>query len=199
MKKLLIAICCTIVIIAAQLIWQDQSRDYYCFSDGKCFTIWKRVGTRNCYLIPGRYHGVVAPKDGYVVKTDMSKYLGVISDKKRPDKIIVEGDSSCALIQTKPGRIVFYNDEGGNKEFDSLYAHDGSHYNHDVEYYSVDLFEMYATSNVKGYKAVTGISTWTLLSIVVFYTSILLLFVLLLVLIVRLMVLRWKKRSTPAQ
>ena len=186
MKKLLIAICCTIVIIAAQLIWQDQSRDYYRFSDGKCFTIWKRVGTHNCYLIPGRYRSVFAPKDDYVVKTDMSKYLGVISDKKRPGKIIVEGDSSCCLIQTKLGMIVFYNDEGDNKEFDSLYAYDGSHYNPDIEYYSIDLFEMYARTNVKGQAIATGISTYTLLSIVLFYASVILLFVLIVILIFRL-------------
>ena len=147
MKKLLIAIGCILAVMAALLIWQDQSRDYYCFSDGMCFTIWGH-DARGCYLIPGKYRGVFAPKNDYILKTDKQNGLGVIRDKKRPDKIIVEGDSSCQLVQTQPCLIVFYNDEGGSRQFDSLYTHDSGHYNNDLEYYSLDVEEMTVETNV---------------------------------------------------
>ncbi len=184
MKKLLIITCCVFVFVVANSIWKDQSRDYYCFSDGKCFTVWRHGS--GCYLIPGKYHGIFAPKDDYILKTDFSKELGVVKDKKRRDKIIVEGDSSCCFVQKRPGVIVFYNDESGNKEFDSLYTHDNGHYNNDLEYYNVDIQEMYARTNVKGYKAPTGITYYTLLSMVIYFGSILLLFVLIVILIFKL-------------
>jgi len=147
MKKLLIAIGCIIALMVALLIWQDQSRDYYCFSDGKCFTLWKH-NARGCYFIPGKYRGVFVPKDNYILKTDLSRGLGVINDKRQPNKIIVEGDRSCLLVQKHAGMLIFYNDEGDNIAFDSLYTHDAGHYNNDLEYYSVDVKEMTVETNV---------------------------------------------------
>ena len=186
MKKLLIAIGCIVALMVGLLIWQDQSRDYYCFAGGNCFTIWAHGS--ECYLIPGKYCGIVAPKDDYVLKKDWSRGLGVINDKKHPEEIIVEGDSSCSLVQTKPGIIVFYNDEGGNKEFDFLYTHDKGSYNSDLEYYNVDIEDMYARTNVNhGAGIMTRTKDWGLWLFILFIVCGILLFPLTVVLVFRLM------------
>jgi hypothetical protein len=192
MKKLLITICSIVVLMVILLIWQDQSRDYYCFSDGKCFTIWTH-DTYGCYLIPGKYRGVFAPRDNYLLKTDKSRGLGVISDRKHPDKIIVQSDSSCHIVQKQPGVIVFYNEEEKkkDKEFDSLYTHpngDYRSYNDDLEYYNVDVQELTAETNVNhGVGVVSHVMPWGLWPFIVFIVCGISLFPLVVVLVFRLM------------
>ena len=187
--RLLIKICCVIVLIVAPFIWWDQgSKHVYYFSDGKCFTIWKRVGGK-CYFIPRKYHGITAPNDEYILTTTESS-LGIIDDRKSPDKIIVE-DSSCHLVQEKSDVIVFYNDDGGsNKQFYSLYTHPDGHYrtyNADLEFYTIDISEMSVETNIKKLGVNFDTSTFSTWSIVLSIIYVIVLFASIVVVVFELM------------
>jgi len=82
-------------------IWSNQSRSFYCLSENRCVTVWKRTDGY-CYIIPGKYYGIFEPKDNYV-KTDNLEWLAVV-------------------IWTKDGRLCVDVD---NAKFVSQYSNEG--------------------------------------------------------------------------
>lgn len=57
LKMILKLIAVILFFIAAFLVWFDLSRAFYCLSDDKCVTVWKRLGNK-CYVVPGKYYGI---------------------------------------------------------------------------------------------------------------------------------------------
>jgi hypothetical protein len=46
-------------------------------------TIWQRIGN-NCYIIPGKYYGIVPPSSNYIKTVNYRNYIGILwntSDK----------------------------------------------------------------------------------------------------------------------
>jgi len=67
LHKVMIIMDITMFFVTLDLIRGDIARSFYCISEDKCITLWKRNGY--CYIIPGKYYGIFSPKDNYV-KTD---------------------------------------------------------------------------------------------------------------------------------
>lgn len=144
MKKLLKIVCYILISILAICILWDQTRTYYCFSNGKCFTLWKRIGGK-CYIVFDKYYGVTVPRSGYIQTFNWST-IDIIND----NHFVVVGDSTCKVVNDVKGQVVFY--AATDARVDSMYTHkEGNYfvYNKDIEYYSIDILEQYARTNVK--------------------------------------------------
>ncbi|MBL7737358.1 MAG: hypothetical protein JNL51_18005 [Chitinophagaceae bacterium] len=90
-KTLLKMICAVLFFLAALLTWLDQSRSFYCLSENKCITVWKRLGDK-CYVIPGKYYGVFKPTN--YIKTTNTQYLTIYFSSDVPNKMIVRNQGS---------------------------------------------------------------------------------------------------------
>ncbi len=58
MKKILKFLLVSATIIGILFIWYDQSRSFFKATNGEYITMWKRYGG-TCYLIPGKYYGIL--------------------------------------------------------------------------------------------------------------------------------------------
>lgn len=81
-----------LLLIVLLLVWYDQSRTFYCLSNDKCVTVWKRLGGK-CYIIPSKYYGVFKPSSDYI-KTTNTQYLTFYFSNDIPNKMIVRNQGS---------------------------------------------------------------------------------------------------------
>lgn len=93
-KVLLKIIGVVLLLIVVLLIWFDQSRTFYCLSEDKCITVWKRLGNK-CYIIPGKHYGVLNPSGNYI-KTTNTQYLTLYFSDDIPNEMIVRNQGSSA-------------------------------------------------------------------------------------------------------
>ena len=61
MKKRYLFLC----FLVGLAIWYGESRKFFCLGGGRCVTVWKTYNNV-CYIIPGRYYGIVRPSDTYI-------------------------------------------------------------------------------------------------------------------------------------
>jgi hypothetical protein len=68
-------------ILIITLYYQlDYKRNVICSIDkSECLTICQRVGN-NCYIIPGKYYGFIAPRSNYIKTKNYRNYIGVLWD-----------------------------------------------------------------------------------------------------------------------
>jgi len=66
-----------ITILTIVMVYWNQSRSFYCLSEERCVTVWKRIGGY-CYIIPGKYYGIFEPKDNYVKTDNLVESLTII-------------------------------------------------------------------------------------------------------------------------
>lgn len=80
-KRVVVAV--VIITIAAIAYYQlDYKRHFIGNKNNTEFiTIWQRIGN-NCYIIPGKYYRVFAPKDNYIKTANYRNYIGLIWDTK---------------------------------------------------------------------------------------------------------------------
>lgn len=120
---------------------------FYCLSDDKCITVWKRA-SGEVYIILGVYRGKKVPSDNYVkMKNIMFDYIDVIF--KQEDKLIISFGEKVDIEQkSSNGLIEIYRD---NKTFnDSLYTYLDSSYRKfkkNVDFISINIKENYAIDN----------------------------------------------------
>lgn len=91
-KKLFIVLGTILLLVAIMLIWFDQSRSFYCLSENRCITVWKRLGNK-CYIIPDKYYGVFNPTDNYI-RTTNTQYLTLYFSTHIPKTIIVRNQGN---------------------------------------------------------------------------------------------------------
>ena len=94
------------ILVVLILVYADQNRNFYNLENGKCFTIWKRIGG-TCYIIPGKYWGVNAP-DSFV-KAKNSGIVTLFFSASQPDNIFVEGQGLELANEGLPPRFVAKN------------------------------------------------------------------------------------------
>lgn len=117
MVKLLLKISGTIILLAIVfLVWLDQSRSFYCLSEDKCVTVWKRLGNK-CFIIPGKYYGVLSPTVEHI-RTTNNQYLTLYFADDLPGRIIVRNQSDSEregyeIVESSKGRLGFveYTDD----------------------------------------------------------------------------------------
>ncbi len=143
MKKLLL-IFFALIIIA--IIWYGESRKFFCLDNGKCVTVWKTFNNI-CYIIPGKYYGIMRPSTYSYIKTTNINNLDIIW-KAHSDSIVVNSDDSVFIVNnfSKGVKINKYN--LNEKYNDSLFTYfDGKYnrYRKGINYISIFIQENYAT------------------------------------------------------
>jgi len=113
MKRILLFFTLVIVLI---MIWFGESRKFFCLGDGNCVTVWKTYNNV-CYIIPGKYYGIVKPSEQYIESSN-TNLITIYFSKELPN----------AFIFQSSGEMKIYN--GGNREFLFYdYAKDTSRFN----------------------------------------------------------------------
>jgi hypothetical protein len=139
--KILILI---LAIPCGLIIWFDQSRSFYCTSEGRCVTVWKRIGGK-CYVIPDKFFGVMKPSDNFIETINHSN-MGIIWNYK--NQCIVSTTDENAMIFNKDKTEIYILNYNLNKAYnDSVYMYfDGTYprYKKDVNFISIDILEGYA-------------------------------------------------------
>jgi hypothetical protein len=79
MKKIIVSIAA--VTIVAIIYYQIDYKRHFIGNKANTefITIWQRVGN-NCYIIPGKYYWMTAPKDNYIKTVNYRNYIGVVWD-----------------------------------------------------------------------------------------------------------------------
>lgn len=148
MRKLLYFFLFIVIAIVSLLLWYDQSKNYYCLSEDKCITVWKRLGG-DCYIISGKYSGWFSPSNDYV-KTSNTQYLTLYYSNKLPDNVIIRNQGTSGGLEggyeITGDTFVKYTDE--LKEL--LYRKNAT-YHKDIKegvgFIDLDIKESYAKDN----------------------------------------------------
>jgi hypothetical protein len=124
--------------------WAEQSRSFYCLSEGKCVTVWKRSGNK-CYIILNKYYGIFKPNDNYI-KTTNTAFVHIIwTDDNR---LLIDIEDTAEIIQPSSDKALVIEHYSNDKILnDSLYTYfDGKYnrYNKRVNYISLHIKESYA-------------------------------------------------------
>lgn len=142
-RALLKIIGVILLLIVVSLVWFDQSRSFYCLSDGRCITVWKRLGNK-CYIVPGKCYEIFKPTDDYIQTTNTG-YVDVIlvNDKK----LLINIEDNAEIVQQSSNSLIeLYRDnktlnDSLNTYFDGRYRQ----YKKEVDFISINIKENYAT------------------------------------------------------
>jgi len=142
MKKITKVIIILGFIVGVPIVYYQQSRSVYCLPDGKCITVWKRIGG-TCYIIPRKYYGITEPSDNFIRTTNVSD-LDLIW--KKPEQMLVVG-KEVKIFNRDKDAIIMVNYNEMRQHNDSLYlSFDGSYhrYKKEVDYIYINIKEGYA-------------------------------------------------------
>ena len=135
-----------VFLIVILSVWAEQSRSFYCLSEGKCVTVWKRSSNK-CYIVLDKYYGLFKPTNNYV-KTTNTAFIDIIwTDDNR---LLIDTEDDAEITQPSSDKnltIELYTDNKTTN--DSLYTYfDGRYkrYNENVKYTRLYIKENYATN-----------------------------------------------------
>lgn len=152
MVKILFKIMCIFILLPVLLLaWYDQSRTFYCLSNDKCVTVWKRLGGK-CYIIPCKYYGVFKPSENYI-KAANTQYLTLYFSDDIPNEMIVRdqgnptGEKEKYEIVNNLPEILEITDYSDDYKI-ILYELDALRFKDvkaSTEYIDLNVYENYAT------------------------------------------------------
>jgi hypothetical protein len=114
MKKVLISLLAFVLLVA---IWFGESRSFFCLDNGNCLTVWKTYGN-HCYIIPGKFYGVIKPQDNYIQSANTNT-LTIFYAKELPKGIIFSSEQALEVKNDDKNQVSFYD-----------YNRDKERYNH---------------------------------------------------------------------
>nr|WP_294988324.1 hypothetical protein [uncultured Sediminibacterium sp.] len=94
-----------ILLVGVVLFWFGEKRKFYQFGDGKYLTVWKTYGGV-CYIIPGKYFGIIKPSDGYI-QSPITDAIVLFSSKQFGDTIVYNSLSSVTPVNSISKHIYF--------------------------------------------------------------------------------------------
>jgi hypothetical protein len=142
MKKILLAF---LVLLILFLAWYGESRKFFCLGNGRCITVWKTYNN-TCYIIPGKYYGLIKPSSHSYLKTTNTNTLDIIWEANL-NSIIVNADDKSFTVNNFPKSIQIVRYDLNKKNNDSLFTYfDGKYnrYKRNVNYISLFIQENYA-------------------------------------------------------
>jgi len=92
MKRKWKIILIILLIVLLGLVWFGESRKFYYIDKGQFVTVWKTYNN-TCYVIPGKYYGIIKPSDNYI-QTSNVQYLTIYFSDKMPRTIIVRNQGT---------------------------------------------------------------------------------------------------------
>ena len=104
MWKVILLICLALAIPA---IWYGESRRFFCLSNGRCLTVWKTYNNV-CYIVPGKYYGLVRPADGYM-QCSNTNLITFYFSSDLPGAIIFESGYEVKIHEVALNQIKFYD------------------------------------------------------------------------------------------
>lgn len=146
MKILAILIVFTGIIF----ICYDQSRSFFKATNGKYITMWKRWGG-TCYLIPGKYYGIIKPSDGYIETRNRNEYIDFLWFTNGSNHLLYYGNVEDKIYNVNKADFIISNYLDNKQKNDSLFTEKKGqyfHYKKGVTHLSINIFEGYASSEV---------------------------------------------------
>lgn len=143
-KILAITALCVFIFMIISTLMSDGVRSFYCLSDDKCVTVWKRENGE-VLIMSGKYKSKEIPLDNYIKITNMNYSSIVVLFVG--NKLLVDVENNAKAFQkSSNGTLVLYrNDKALN---DSVYTNfDGKYrrYKEKVNYININIEENYAT------------------------------------------------------
>ena len=134
-----------LILIVVGSICSEQTRSFYCLSEGKCVTVWKRSGDI-CYIVLDKYYGIFKPTDNYI-KTSNTAFVDVIWTED--NRLLIDTDDNVEIVQPHSNNKFVIDRYSNDKVInDSRYTYfDGKYdrYNEKVNYIRLYVKENYAT------------------------------------------------------
>lgn len=131
------------LIIGLGFVWFGESRKFYCLDNGQCITVWKTYNN-TCYIIPGKYYGVLKPSDNYIQTTNIDN-VDVIWISN--GEILLAGGANLSIFNNDSAKLRIINYNTNKLHNDTLFLEfDGNYhrYKKNIDYISLYIKENYA-------------------------------------------------------
>jgi hypothetical protein len=136
-----------VLLLFALIIWVSESRKIYCLRNGDCVTVWKTYN-RTCYIIPGKYYGIVRPSGPYM-ESPISNLLTIFFSTELPKKVIFQSSEEVKINNVVKNEFTFYDYTKDTSRFDKiLYTPNPKNRTDlkaDAEMIDINILENYAT------------------------------------------------------
>lgn len=103
-----------LILIGLLVVWVGESRKFYCLDEDRYITVWKTFGDI-CYVVPGKYFGLIRPLDNYI-KTTNTNYMTLYWTNQLPKSIVVRCEKEYQIFNEDKTDITII-DYQGNHEF----------------------------------------------------------------------------------
>jgi hypothetical protein len=136
-----------IIVPILVFFWYGQKRNFYCLDGDKCITVWKTYNN-TCYIIPGKYYGVIKPQDNYILTTNLNDVTIYFVDKMS-DSIFVRCEKDYTIYNVNKSKfniIDYYKNTNRNESI--IYSKNHTKFsdvNMNVNYINLFIQELYAT------------------------------------------------------
>ena len=134
------------------VIWIGEERSFYCVNNKLCVTVWKNYNDV-CYIIPGRYYGLMPPSSSFIKTTNTDNITIFFSRSCYNELIFKRGGDPDGndIFQVNniynKHRFAFINYDSNVKKWDSiLYKSDAKRFNDVMD--NIDFIEIYIKENV---------------------------------------------------
>ena len=137
MKRILIVFA-TLFFLGA--VWYGESRKFYCLDNGECITVWKTYNNV-CYIIPGRYYGILKPSENFIESTN-TNFLTIYFTSEIPNGIVYKSEEPLRITNASKYKMIFYDYNSSIQKFDSILYKPHAKRNNDIkdDAWLMDLF-----------------------------------------------------------
>jgi hypothetical protein len=118
MRKLLIISVLAFTILIG---WYIEGRHFFKVVDDRYVTVWKTLNNK-CYIIAGRYYGLMAPSNEVYVRTTNDASGVAILWEHSPDSLIIDVGGDYKIMNNSNSKTIFIDYSFNKKVNDSLYT-----------------------------------------------------------------------------
>ncbi|RZK48009.1 MAG: hypothetical protein EOO99_11700 [Pedobacter sp.] len=143
-KIIVITLLCVFIFVIISTLMSDGIKSFYCLSDDKCVTVWKR-DSGEVLIISGKYKSKEIPLDNYIKITNLN-YSSIVVLFVGNKLLVDVENNAMALQKSSNGTMELYRNEKALN--DSLYTKfDGKYrrYKEKINYININIEENYAT------------------------------------------------------
>lgn len=115
MKRILLFFALFLIVL---IIWVGESRKFYCLRNGGCVTVWKTYN-RTCYIIPGKYYGIVRPSGPYI-ESPIANFVTIFFSTELSKTVIFRSSEEVRINNAVNNEVAFYDYMKDTSRFDTL-------------------------------------------------------------------------------
>jgi hypothetical protein len=113
------ALLITVIVVAGLLTWYGESRHFYCLDNGKCITVWKTYNNV-CYIMPGKYYGIIKPSDNYIQTTNTNN-LTIFFTAEMPNLLVIQSEDALEINNKNKKNYLLLDYSKATSRFDSIF------------------------------------------------------------------------------